>query len=145
MNNQIKSFFDKSPAKSSPSFAVVLLMMLCLISTCSIRKGLQSFFSQNTIEFTGSGKLNKANIYNRNVEFSNASCNTGSDIQLGTQPTSLQESLRVAIIPFLFFVLPGFLLSLRSLVKDHSVLPIPLSLLRWPQTALFLQNRLLLI
>ncbi|WEK17739.1 MAG: hypothetical protein P0Y49_13125 [Candidatus Pedobacter colombiensis] len=143
MNNSIRPFIDRLIAKGFKPFAMSLLIVLCLISSCSIRKGIQAIFTGNAIEHIN-GKPGKSVIQHKSVEYVAAECSTaGQNLDL-QQSLTKQDSSKKAMMPLLFLLLPGFLLSLRT-IKDKPGLPVPYSRLQWSCLPLFLQNRLLLI
>lgn len=144
MYQQIKYTIGKLTAKGIKPFAVFLLLLICLLSSCTLRKGIQSFFSDTVAQPAGSAKLMK---WVRPVQFiaEKADClatqlNSAAD-ELSFKPGILKSS----IVMLFAFILPGFILLLLVSLKERTRLPEPESQLRWSVIPLFLQNSLLLI
>lgn len=119
--------------------AMTLLILLCLISSCTVRKGIQSFLFGNVIEHNLSAKPGK-NSFNRNATSIDCSIKDQSLVDL----PSLSKQATTSII-LLCSLLPAFLLSSNQTIDDPSELPVPYAKLQWSCLPLFLQNRLLLI
>lgn len=145
MNIKVKTIFDQLFVKGFRPLFIGMLIFICLLSSCSVRKGFQSFLSGEGFEYFASGKLVKPVIVNTTVDDAFESCSTATLGLDKIQSLTTPESSKIAIVPLLFFLLPGFLISLRVTIKDHAVLPVPYSLLQWSYLPLFLQNRLLLL
>lgn len=132
--------------KGARPLAVFLLLFIYLFSSCTIRKGIQSFFSGTVSQRAGTNKLMK-NLMARPVQLItgqadclSANLNSSAD-ELSFKPASLKTS----IVMLFAFILPGFILSLPVPLKKYTELPRPESQLRWSVIPLFLQNSLLLI
>ncbi|MBB5623301.1 nitrogen fixation/metabolism regulation signal transduction histidine kinase [Pedobacter cryoconitis] len=146
MYQQIKYLTGKLMVKGIRSLAVFLLLLICLLSSCTVRKGIQSFFSDTVSQRAGSSKLMK-NLLVRPVQLvvEKVDCFAGhlnsSDDELNVKPGIFKSSILVLFA----FILPGFILSLLISLKERTRLPEPESQLRWSVIPLFLQNSLLLI
>jgi len=146
MKELLKYIFDLPNRKNARFLSIGMLVILCLVSSCSIRKGIESFFSDQlntTLSFNKAAKSSL--IQKQDLEYNSAGCKV---IGLGLDDVQLsvkQASSPMAMLPFLFLVLPEFLVSLLIGCKIPTVLPVPNSWLRWSYLPLFLQNRLLLI
>ncbi|MET3114928.1 hypothetical protein AAKU52_002668 [Pedobacter sp. CG_S7] len=145
MNIKVRTIFDQFLVKGLRPLSIGLLIIICLLSSCSVRKGFQSFLSGESFEYFASGKLVKPIIAKATVDDAFKSCNTLNQGMEKIQSLTHAESSKIAMVPLLFFLLPGFLISLRVTIKDHAVLPVPYSLLQWSYLPLFLQNRFLLL
>jgi len=145
MNNSIRPFTDRLTAKGLKPFAISLLIVLCLISSCTIRKGIQAFLLGNAVERIAFSKPGKSLIQHKSFESVSSECNTvGQNLEL-QQSFVKQDSSKASMMPLLFLLLPAFLISLLRTIKDKTGLPVPYSRLQWSCLPLFLQNRLLLI
>lgn len=147
MRGQDKHIFGLTNSKTFRSLAISMLVILCLLSSCSIRKSVLLLFSDHSIPSLVLNKGIKSGLVSRSgLEYKLVECGS-----IGQGLDDLQLSVRQAVtspfsmLPFLVFVLPEFLLSLLKGVKAPTVLPVPNSRLRWSYLPLFLQNRLLLI
>lgn len=146
MYQQIKYLIDKLMTKGAKPLAVFLLLLICLFSSCTIRKGIQSFFSDTISQHKGTHKLMKnllakpAQLITRQADCLSANMNSSAD-ELSFKPASLKASMGMLFA----FILPGFILSLLLPLKKYTELPRPESQLRWSVIPLFLQNSLLLI
>lgn len=126
--------------------SVCLLIILVTISSCAVRKGLQYLFSGEAPSTTLSGKAVKASLATSpNVNVLNFFCEQVEKSKDALIPTFNAHSSGTSKVPLYFILIPAFLISVFSLYKDHTYLPVPCALLNWPQLPLFLQNRLLLI
>lgn len=110
-----------------------LLIMLVVLSSCVVRKGIQYFLSSDTVSTMQSGKMTKI------------ACQKLSDTKNDLLSFASQHNSGNALFMALYCLLPAFLISLFTVFKDNLRLPVPYSLLHWSQLPLFLQNRLLLI
>lgn len=145
MNNSIRPFIDRLTAKGFKAFAMGLLIVLCLISSCTIRKGIQAFLLGNAVERIAFSKPGKSIIQNKSIESVSSECNTAVQKLESQQSFLNQDSSKASMMSLLFLLLPAFLLSLQRTIKDKTGLPVPYSRLQWSCLPLFLQNRLLLI
>lgn len=144
MYEQIKYTIGKLTAKGIKPLTVSLLLLICLLSSCTIRKGIQSFFSDTVTQPARSAKLMK---WVRPVQFiaEKANCLV-TQLNSAADELSFKTGILKSSIVMLFaFILPGFILSLLVSLKKRTGLPKPESQLRWSVMPLFLQNSLLLI
>lgn len=124
------------------SLLVFALMVCFVLSACAVRKGIQSFFTTvNTTANSGTNTNNGGLKANKNFLLL---CSPIVNAASGNAVFKQQQLPVAPSMLTLFFILPGFLLSLwcfkakapsETTVTDLSVSPIPL----------FLKNRLLLI
>ncbi|SMC89629.1 hypothetical protein SAMN04488101_1058 [Pedobacter nyackensis] len=132
--------------KSYKLLSACLLIILVVLSSCAVRKGIQHFLSTPPLSNMQTGKPNKTGLTaNGKLDALSTTCEKLTDakdnlLSFVSQHNSGNETFMV-----LYFVLPAFLISLLAVFNNHLQLPIPYSLLRWPELSLFLQNRLLLI
>gem|GEM_PF-5637254 len=146
MNKLLKHIFDLPKNKIARSLSIGMLVILCLVSSCSIRKGIESFFSDGANKSLGFNKASKASlIQKQDLKFNSINCKLLGQGFEDQQVSLKQASSPVALVGLLFFVLPEFLISFLIGFKSPTVLPVPNSWLRWSYLPLFLQNRLLLI
>lgn len=141
MSSINRPVFDPITHKSLRFLFIGFMIVLCLLSSCTVRKGIQSFFSTDNAELVISGKTGKFMLKNLDAEPSFSDCKNIRQ-ELVQTPSPLPKTAGIFLLAFL---LPGFLLSLRNTTKDHICLPVPYSRLQWPGLSLFLQHRLLLI
>lgn len=146
MYQQIKYLIGKLMTKGIKPLAVFLLLLICLFSSCTVRKGIQSFFSDTVSQRTGSNKLMKnllvspARLIVEKTDCLAAHLNSSAD-ELSFKPAALKTT----VIVLFAIILPGFIFSLLVFLKNRTELPRPESELRWSVIPLFLQNSLLLI
>lgn len=146
MYQQIKYLIGKMMTKGIKPLAVFLLLLICLFSSCTVRKGLQSFFSDTVSQRAGSNKLMKnllvspARLIVEKADCLVAHLNLSAD-ELSFKPSALKTT----VIVLFAIILPGFIFSLLVFFKNRTELPRPESELRWSVIPLFLQNSLLLI
>lgn len=108
-----------------------VLMGCFVLSACSVRKGIQSFFAEVSPVATSSVKASK---------ICTASLNSADGILFKQNVTQMSASALI-----LFFLLPDFMLSVFFFKKDK-YLAIPTSPdLSGSPVPLFIKNRLLLI
>ncbi|MGY0038017.1 hypothetical protein [Pedobacter sp. NJ-S-72] len=146
MYKQIKYTIGKLTAKGFRPFTVCLLIVICLLSSCTVRKGIQSFFSDTVAQNNLSGKLAK-NLLVKQSSFTTETIDCFS-AHLNSSADELmfkQSALKTSMVMLFAFILPGFILSLLVSFKKLTHLPAPESQLRWSVIPLFLQNSLLLI
>jgi hypothetical protein len=139
MHQKIRSFFKQPHATQVKPVAMMLLILLCLISSCTVRKGIQSFLSDRAIEQNHLDKPGK-NTFNKHVVA--MGCNIKDQILVDLPSLSKQGTTSFVL---LFSLLPAFMLSSDQTIKQQSELPVPYSKLQWSCLPLFIQNRLLLI
>jgi hypothetical protein len=146
MYKQIKYAIGKLTAKGFRPFTVCLLIVICLLSSCTVRKGIQSFFSDTVSQSTASGKFVKnllvkpSSFTTETIDCLSAHLNSSAD-----ELMFKQSALKTSMVMLFAFILPGFILSLLIPLKKRTRLPAPESQLRWSVIPLFLQNSLLLI
>lgn len=133
--------------KGIKPLAVFLLLLICLFSSCTVRKGIQSFFSDTVSQRAGlTNKLMKnllvspARLIVEKTDCLAAHLNSSAD-ELSFKPAALKTT----VILLFAIILPGFIFSLLVFLKNRTELPRPESELRWSVIPLFLQNSLLLI
>ncbi|RAJ28157.1 hypothetical protein [Pedobacter cryoconitis] len=146
MYQQIKYTIGQLAAKGIKPLAVFLLLLICLLSSCAVRKGIQSFFSDTVSQSAVSNKLMKS-LWGRPDQLivEKADCLLAQLNSSTDEPIVKQSVLRTSLVMLFAFILPGFILSLLVSFKKQTELPRPESKLRWPVIPLFLQNSLLLI
>lgn len=144
MNRSLRHIFNQKSAKGYRLLAVSLLIVLSLLSSCVVRKGIQAFFSTHILEHANSGKVTRSGtIYQNSLE--SLACTTLANVQnsavLLVKPTAFGETMGQV----LFVILPAFLISLAFLANGRLRPPVPYSWQRWTGIPLFLRYRLLLI
>lgn len=118
-------------------------MVLFVFSSCSVRKGIQSFFSDVTQESTTGKKsmkrLLQVTVSNKILECGTSGLNSDADEILFQRVDS-----KTSAVNALFYILPGFIISnfTRVIYTIVSFAGHELTLVYIP---LYLQNRLLLI
>jgi len=144
---QFKLQMSKSAAKGSKSFAVFLLILICLLSSCTIRKSIQSFFSDTAVERTAVSGKSLRNLWTQQHQFGpkTVDCSKTYLNSSPDDPLFKQSISKTAVIMLFEFILPVFILSLLLPFKKLIILHTPESQWRWSVIPLFLQNRLLLI
>lgn len=131
--------------KSYRFLSVCLLIFLIILSSCAVKRGINYFLSGQTSDYTAPGKTAKPIlVYKQAVSFY-ADCKVLFDAKNDLASVAKPQALVNTVTPFLYFILPGFLISLLLVFKDHVKLPVPYALLNWSALPLFLQNRLLLL
>jgi hypothetical protein len=145
--NRLHSYFPNTlVAKCRQVLVFFLLLTVCPLSSCALRQGVIFLFSAVLFEQSVSVKsvktitLPKAKLESRITDCKIKTCVKAS-VQLSFRP----QASTATLLPFFFLILPGFLISLLVSDKRLSCIPIPYSWRRSPKTAVFLQNRLLLI
>lgn len=134
MRKPIEYKLNRINLKGYRLLSACLLIMLVVLSSCVVRKGIQYFLSNDTVSsYMQSGKMTKI------------ACQKLSDTKTDLLSFASQHNSGNAFFIALYCLLPAFLISLFTVFKDNLRLPVPYSLLHWPQLPLFLQNRLLLI
>ncbi|SHE87622.1 hypothetical protein [Pedobacter caeni] len=137
---------DQLIVKGRQVLAFFLLLTLCLPSSCALKQGIIFFFSTSVSEKSASVKAVKAIALPKvKLESGISDCKMKTCVKASVQLTSRAQASTANLLPFLFLILPGFLISLLVTDKKLSRIPIPYSRIRSPKTAIFLQNRLLLI
>jgi hypothetical protein len=146
MKKSMEYKLNRINLKSYKLLSACLLIILIVLSSCAVRKGIQHFLSTPPLSNTHSGKMNKTGLTaNGKLDVPSTACEKLTDAKDNLLSfVSLHNSENETFM-VLYFVLPAFLISLLAVFSDHFQLPIPYSLLRWPKLSLFIQNRLLLI
>ncbi|SDL42141.1 hypothetical protein SAMN05421820_101402 [Pedobacter steynii] len=125
--------------------AFFLLLTLCLPSSCALKQGIVYFFSASVFEQSVLVRTTKTvTPFQVKPEVGIADCNMQSNLRAGALKSRTQAST-ASMLPFLFFILPGFLISLLPTDKRLSQLPIPYSWFRRQKTSIFLRHSLLLL
>lgn len=146
MHKQLKNTIGKLTAKGFRPLAVCLLILICLLSSCTVRKSIRSFFSDTVSQSSTSGKFVK-NLLVKQSSFTTETIDCLS-AHLNSSPDELvfkQNALKTSMVMLFAFILPGFIISLLLSFQKSTHLPAPESHLRWSVIPLFLQNSLLLI
>lgn len=126
--------------------AFSLLLTLCLPSSCALKQGLAYFFSASVFEQPARIKTVKTIApLQVNFESGTVNCKVYYSLRETAQLRSGASAKTIAMLPFLFFILPGFLISLAAARKRPGRLPIPYAWFRGAKVSVFLQNRLLLL
>ena len=127
------------------TLAFFLLLNLCLPSSCALKQGIIHFFSASAFEPSVSAETTKTGTpFSVKREAGIADCKIQNSLRTA-QLKSRTQAGAASLLPFLFFILPGFLISLLAAEKRFAQLPIPYSWFRRSKTAIFLQHRLLLL
>lgn len=127
------------------TLAFFLLLTLCLPSSCALKQGIIYFFSSSVFEQSISARTTKTvTPFEVKREVGIADCKMQNSLRL-VQLKSRTQTSEATMLPFLFFILPGFLISLLAADKRFAQLPIPYSWFRRPKTSIFLQHSLLLL
>ncbi|MEJ5963576.1 hypothetical protein [Pedobacter immunditicola] len=147
MKGLFQHIFDYLNSNTVRSLSIGMLVILCLLSSCSIRKSVASLFSDQSSSYLVFNKGTKSSAVNKSgLDYNSVECKLTGQALDDTQLSIKQAvSSPLAMLPFLFLVLPEFLVSLLIGIKTPTILPVPNSWLRWAYLPLFLQNRLLLI
>lgn len=146
MNRLVGHIPCKLTTKGRQILAVFLLCTLCLPSSCALKQGIIFFFSAQTIEQSARvGTVKTVTRIKADFKSGISSCKMQTALKESVQLTFRNLSKTQASMPFVFFILPGFLASLLIADKRHHQLPIPYSWFRRTRTSIFLWNRLLLI
>jgi len=125
--------------------AFFLLLTLCLPSSCALKQGIIYFFSASVFEQSIPARTAKTvTPFQVKPEVGIADCKMQSSLRAVALKSRTQAST-AGVLPFLFFILPGFLIFLLSADKRLSQLPIPYSWFRRQKTSIFLQHSLLLL
>lgn len=125
--------------------AFFLLLTLCLPSSCALKQGIIYFFSASVFEQSVSAGTTKTVIpFLVKREVGIADCKMQNSLR-AVQLKSRTQASTASVLPFLFFILPGFLISLLAAEKRFAQLPIPYYWFRRTKTPIFLQHRLLLL
>ena len=146
MRKLLGRIIDFPYSETVRSWSIGMLVVLCLISSCAMRRSITSLFSTESQASLVTNKATKGNLLIKDgFEYSSTDCKvTGQG--LDDQQVSLKQlSSPIAWLAIFFFVLPEFLVSLFPGLKTPTVIQTPSSWLRWSYLPLFLQNRLLLI
>lgn len=127
------------------TLAFFLLLSLCLPSSCALKQGIIYFFSASVFEQSIPAKATKTVApLQVKPELRTADCKMQSSLRAAPLK-SRSQATTATMLPFLFFILPGFLISLPSADKRLAQLPIPYSWFHRPKTSIFLQHSLLLL
>lgn len=128
------------------TLAFFLLLTLCLPSSCALKQGIIYFFSSSVFEQSISARTTKTvTPFQVKPEVKTADCKMQNSLRAAVQLKSRTQTSEATMLPFLFFILPGFLISLLAADKRFAQLPIPYSWFRRPKTSIFLQHSLLLL
>ncbi|WP_342327989.1 hypothetical protein [Pedobacter sp. FW305-3-2-15-E-R2A2] len=128
------------------TLAFFLLLTLCLPSSCALKQGIIYFFSASVFEPSVAAATTKSVTPIRvKPEVKTADCKMQNSLRAAVQLKSRTQTSEATMLPFLFFILPGFLISLLAADKRFAQLPIPYSWFRRPKTSIFLQHSLLLL
>jgi len=131
----LKHFID-SKLKSA---VMAVLIFLCLLSSCAMKKSIQYFFAH--IEQVQSLAVLKYPALHQ----ANGIGTCSSIVQISHNGELKPYVFSRIFLPVLFLILPGFLISAYIRTSLFTVRGLPDALLRWSHKLLFLQHRLLLI
>jgi len=125
---------------------VFLLLTLCLPSSCALKQGIIYFFSASVFEQSIRVRTAKiATPFQVKPELRTADCKMQNSVRETGQLKSRTQVSTATMLPFLFLILPGFLISLLAADKRFAQLPTPYSWFHRPKTPIFLRHSLLLL